>query len=145
MSIFYIPNYSPVKKNLLIVGAFLFLCALYAIPYQEIRIERIRAFGESETVGTVIEKISVNHHELQSSADPKVEHFIRYQFIDPLGQTQEKIAGIPDRQWQALSGGDSIIVYYAKAAPRISRVKNEKESNVIKLLSKISRPLHESN
>lgn len=145
MSMFYTKHLPPFKKKMLIAGAFLFLCLLYIIPYQEIRIERIRAFGESKTIGTVLEKISANHDELQSSNDLKTEHFIRYQFIDPLGRPQEKIASIPDRQWQNLSTGDSIIVYYAKAAPRISRVKNENESDVIKFLSKISRPLHETN
>ena len=142
MSIFYIPSYSPVKKILLLVAAFIFLCALYIIPYQEIRLERIRAFGENEAVGTVLEKIYKNPHANNPSNDQQIKQLIRYRFIDPLGQPQERIASVSDMEWNKLSPGDNIIVYYAKAAPRISRIKNEKESAVIKLLSKISRPSH---
>jgi len=142
MSIFYIPDNSPIKKNLLLVGAFLFLCALYIIPYQEIRIERIRSFGENEAVGTVLEKIYKKPHANNPSNDQLTEQLIRYRFIDTLGQPQERIASVSEMEWKKLSPGDNIIVYYAKAAPRISRIKNEKESAVVKLLSKISRASH---
>ncbi|WP_291326633.1 hypothetical protein [Desulfovibrio sp. UCD-KL4C] len=142
MSIFYISNYSPIKRNLLLVGAFLFLCALYIIPYQEIRIERIRAFGENEAVGTVLEKIYHKPHANNHLDEQQIEQLIRYKFIDPLGQPHERTASVSEMEWKKLSSGDNIIVYYAKAAPRISRIKNEKESTVVKILSKISRASH---
>ncbi|SDK87273.1 hypothetical protein SAMN05660337_1524 [Maridesulfovibrio ferrireducens] len=134
MNSFYTTHFSSVKNKLLFTGALIFLCALFLIPYQEIRIERIRAFGENKAVGIVIEKI-----------DRKVEQLIRYRFIDPLGQAQERVASISDKNWEKLSPGDNIVVYYAKAAPRISRVKNEKESAIVKILSKISRRSHSLN
>ena len=139
MSAFQPLSSSSLKSKISFTLAVLILLALFFIPYKEIRAERIRAFGENKAVGIVIEKINRNLSNEQKKLRKKNNGLIRYRFIDPLGLARERIAQVEDLYWESLSPGDSIIVYYAKANPIISRLKYEKENTVTKILAKISR------
>lgn len=108
------------------------------IPYKEIRLERIRAFGESKAIGIVISR-SVRKEEL-SKAKPSVQQYtIRYTFIDPSGIPRERTAIVKKEFWEGITRGDSVVVHYAKAEPGVSRLENENESAVVKFLARFSR------
>ncbi len=90
-------------------------------------------------MGIVIEKFDRKTSKELSSAYLPETQLILYRFTDPLGQAREQIASVSSNKWQSLSPGDNIVVYYAKAAPRISRIKGEKESSIVTMLAKFSR------
>lgn len=113
------------------------LVSLFFIPYKEIRMERIRAFGENKAIAIVLGKyIQNNQADLEK---PKTVYSVRYRFIDPLGLPRERVASVKTDFWEAISPGDSVIVYYAKAEPGVSRIENEVENEVVQLLAKFSR------
>ncbi len=129
---------SSIKKKIAFVTALLVIIGLFFIPYRKIRLERIRAFGENKAIGIVIEKNSqISEHTLKEK--DKDNHTVRYRFIDPSGLPRERTATVQNAFWRKISQGDSVVVYYAKAAPEVSRIEHEKEDAVVRILAKFSR------
>lgn len=127
-----------IKNKIALYAALLVIVAFFFIPYKEIRRERIRAFGENKAIGIVIEKDSrINEQDLDKSGNKR--QLVRYRFIDPSGLPRERTATVQSKFWRRISEGDSVVVYYAKAAPRISRIEHEKEDAVVQFLAKFSR------
>ncbi|WP_235727643.1 hypothetical protein [Maridesulfovibrio frigidus] len=91
-------------------------------------------------MGTVIEKFDRKISKELSSRYLPGTQLILYRFTDPLGQAREQVASVSINKWESLSPGDNIVVYYAKSAPRISRIKGEEESSTVTILAKFSRP-----
>ncbi|TIH15355.1 hypothetical protein D0S45_11635 [Marinifilum sp. JC120] len=130
--------FSGIKNKIAFSAALLVIAGLFFIPYREIRLERIRAFGENKAIGIVIEKNSrIGEHNFESTEQKR--QTVRYRFIDPSGLPRERTATVQDTYWRNISQGDSVVVYYAKAAPRVSRIEHEKETAVVRLLAKFSR------
>ncbi|NDV21525.1 hypothetical protein FMS18_02215 [Desulfovibrio sp. JC022] len=127
-----------IKNKIAYCAALLVIAGFFFIPYKEIRLERIRAFGENKAIGIVIEKNSrIGEHNLKKTEQ---EHqTVRYRFIDPSGLPRERTAAVQNTFWRRLNQGDSVVVYYAKAAPYVSRIEHEKENAVVRLLAKFSR------
>lgn len=129
---------SGVKNKIALVAALLIIAGFFFIPYKEIRLERIRAFGEKKVIGIVIDKnVRISEHD--SKNDANTSQIVRYRFIDPSGLPRERVAAVQSNFWRRISQGDSVIVYYAKAAPGISRIEHEKENAVVRLLARFSR------
>ncbi|NDV25080.1 hypothetical protein [Desulfovibrio sp. JC010] len=129
---------SGIKTKIAFSAALLAIAGLFFIPYREIRLERIRAFGENKVIGIVIEKNSrIGEHNFKEETNDS--QTIRYRFIDPSGLPRERTATVQNSFWRRISQGDSVVVYYAKAAPRVSRIEHEKEDAVVRLLAKFSR------
>ncbi|CCO23947.1 hypothetical protein [Maridesulfovibrio hydrothermalis] len=129
---------SSTKNKVIHIIAFIFIIALFYIPYKEIRLERIRAFGEKRAIGIVISK-SIRKDEHNNPATTKTEYIIRYRFVDPLGLPRERVASVDGSFWGSIAQGDSVIVYFAKAQPGVSRIEHEKENAVVQLLARFSR------
>ncbi|WP_320169102.1 hypothetical protein [Maridesulfovibrio sp.] len=114
------------------------LLALFLVPYDDIRTERIRAFGEKSAVGTVIGK--QRHAENSGSPGSSItDYLIRYRFVDPSGLPRNREARVDEDFWKEIVPGDSVVVHFAKAAPRVSRVEHEVESSVVRFLARFSR------
>lgn len=129
---------SGIKNKIALVAALLVIVGFFFIPYKEIRLERIRAFGEKKVIGIVIDKKArISEHD--SKNNDNTSQIVRYRFIDPSGLPRERVAAVQSNFWRRISQGDSVIVYYAKAAPRVSRIEHEKENAVVRLLARFSR------
>ncbi|MFW5497846.1 MAG: hypothetical protein ACNI23_01140 [Maridesulfovibrio sp.] len=129
---------SGIKNKIALCAALLVIAGYFFIPYKEIRLERIRAFGENKAIGIVIEKNSrISEHNLNETE--KERQTVRYRFIDPSGLPRERTAAVQSTFWRRVSLGDSVIVYYAKAAPQVSRIEHEQENAVVRILAKFSR------
>ncbi|MDC7217927.1 MAG: hypothetical protein PQJ28_02775 [Spirochaetales bacterium] len=129
---------SGIKNKIALGAALLVIAGYFFIPYKEIRLERIRAFGENKVIGIVIEKNSrISEHNFNQKE--KNRQTVKYRFIDPSGLPRERTAAVQSAFWRRISQGDSVIVYYAKAAPGVSRIEHEQENAVVRLLAKFSR------
>lgn len=110
-----------------------FLVLLWSIPYQDIRVERVRAFGEAKAVGTVTNKSF-------SAVNSKV-YYLTYSFVGPQGFSRTRTAEVTEKLWKSYHNGDYIEVIYAKAAPEIARIKGEVEGDFITFLALFSRKI----
>lgn len=105
--------------GLLAVTAIAF--ALYQIPYDILREERLRLYGETHTMGLVTEVRS-------NAIDPADSRFvIRYKYVDRDGFAREADAPVPKEVWQQLSPGDRVEVLYVNSRPQLSRIPDEIE------------------
>ncbi|WP_419780534.1 hypothetical protein [Maridesulfovibrio sp.] len=132
------PTKSGIKSKIAMLAALMVIAGYFFIPYQEIRLERIRAFGEKKVIGIVIEKKS-RRGEHNSKQDHIERQTVKYRFVDNSGLPRERTATVKNNFWRRISRGDSVIVYYAKAAPEVSRIEHEKENAVVQLLARFSR------
>lgn len=126
------------KNKIIFLIAVVLLVSLLFIPYEEIRAERIRAFGENKAIGIVIDK-SVRKEEQNKTNQLLQQYIVRYSFIDPSGLPRERAAIVEKAFWGKIILGDNIIVHYAKAQPGVSRLEHENESAVVKFLARFSR------
>ncbi|BCS90112.1 DUF3592 domain-containing protein [Pseudodesulfovibrio sediminis] len=122
---------SPIKRTRaqkilrLIVGVIavsLILWALYSIPYDILREERARLYGEIVTSGQVL--------EVRTDVTPRYPEarlVIRYTYVDPDGFARFAEARIPDSQWQKFQPGAVIEVIYGRTQPALVRVPGEVE------------------
>ena len=104
---------------LILTGAVLWL--LSQVPYQILREERIRAFGETE-VRAVVTGVAVDDSGTGRT------WLATYRYIGPEGMTRERRAAFPPEVWERLAPGRVITVYYANGEPNISRAQLEAES-----------------
>ncbi len=110
------------KRSLAILLSATFLWLLTQIPYDIIRQERIRAFGEEPAQALVVSK--------SASLEPEGnKHQIIYRYIGPEGLSRQRKAEFDAPFWQSVRPGDSITVYYARGEPNLSRAHFEVEDS----------------
>jgi len=93
---------------------------LWQIPYDILREERFRIYGETATTGIVLEV----------GADASVDGYpftIKYKFVDTDGYAREAVAPLPRELWEQYRPGSPIEVFYITSRAEISRVKGEIE------------------
>lgn len=95
---------------------------LYLIPYDILREERARLFGEEVTSGEVL---SVESDE--SPEFPGAKLIVEYRYVDPDGFARRAKARIPDNLWQRYRKGAVIKVIYGRTQPGLVRVPDEIE------------------
>lgn len=93
---------------------------LWQIPYDILREERHRIYGETMTTGIVLEVGA------DASADD-YPFMVRYKYVDADGLAREATAPLPRELWEQYRPGSAIEVIYITARAEISRVKGEIE------------------
>lgn len=119
------------KKIIQIVLTALFLTALWNIPYNEIRTERIRSFGEKKAIGMITAR--------EVTGKKHINYWLTYSFVDPLGICRKRSVAVSKKCWEKHLGGDSIKVIYPVAQPGLSRIKGEIESPFVIFMAEFSR------
>ncbi len=97
------------------------VCALSHVPYDVLRVERYRLFGEIRTTG----RVTAVHTE--TSAGDGVRFFIDYKYIDSDGLVRTASARLEQAQWRRFRPGGRLVVLYARSRPGLARVPGEVE------------------
>ncbi|XXJ19015.1 hypothetical protein ACR42D_05555 [Desulfovibrio caledoniensis] len=100
----------------------LIVWGLASIPYDILRAERSRLFGEEITSGLVL--------KLRTDEDPEHPHarvVIEYTYVDPDGYARRAEARLPDSLWRQYRPGKVVKVLLVKGRPDISRIPDEVE------------------
>jgi len=117
---------SPRQKLLrLVMGAIIIatiIWGLYMVPYDILREERFRLFGEERTTGLVL-----SVHTDDTAQDLGSRFVIEYKYVDMDGFVRTTTAPLPHKLWQKYRPGSSIKVIYPRTQPRLARVPNEIE------------------
>ncbi|MBU1247334.1 MAG: hypothetical protein KKB70_01440 [Proteobacteria bacterium] len=108
------------RRLLAVLLTGLVLWLLTQVPYGIIRQERIRAFGETPAMATVVE---VTAREGNAGR----RYLATYRYIGPDGMARLRNAPFPLKAWRTLAPGSRIVVYYATGEPNISRARLELE------------------
>jgi len=97
----------------------LIIFILWLLPYDILREERYRIYGETRTSGMVLEM----------GADPTTDYpfMIRYKYIDADGIAREAMAPLDRERWEEYRPGNSIDVFYIRSRPNIVRITGELE------------------
>lgn len=98
----------------------LIIYALWQIPYDILREERLRLYGETRTTGLVTEVHT-------TAAEAGRTYSIRYKYIDQDGFARETSAFLPVDIWERYGPGSRIEVLYVNANPGFARVRGELE------------------
>lgn len=93
---------------------------LWQIPYDILREERYRLYGETRTTGLVLEVGA------DSSGDG-YPFMLRYKYVDADGLARESTAPLPREEWEMYRPGNRIEVFFINARPNIVRVQGEIE------------------
>ncbi|MGE4554426.1 MAG: DUF3592 domain-containing protein [Desulfovibrionaceae bacterium] len=112
---------SRLKKVLWYSAAAGLLVLLTLIPYDVVRQERLRAFGEIETRGRVEERYQA------VDQDGRTLCMLAYAWKDREGRVHLRDAAFGRDWWAALRVGDPITVHYARAQPDLARAQGELE------------------
>lgn len=105
-----------------VVAVALIVWGLAAVPYEVLREERYRLFGEELTSGLVLE---VRTDE--SGEHPGARLLVQYKYVDSDGYAHRAAARIPDALWQQYQPGAVVRVLLAHGMPEISRIPDEVE------------------
>lgn len=120
------PKRTPMQKLLRfamgIISIATIIWGLYLIPYNILREERFRLFGEERTSGLVI---SVYTDEM--AQDLGSRFVIEYKYVDMDGFARTTTAPLPRAIWQKYRPGSRIKVFYPHTQPNLARVPNEIE------------------
>jgi len=120
------PKRSPLQKFLRIVAAALILAAaflaLYNIPYDVLRQERVRLYGERRTSGLVLETFTDT-----GAPSPGDRYGIKYKYVDPDGYAHTAVARLALDDWRQYRPGSPVPVYYAVSWTDLSRIPGEIE------------------
>lgn len=108
-----------------LMGTVIVTCLVWAfasLPYDILREERARLYGEEATMGVV----------LKVRSDPVPDHpdanlVIDYKYVDPDGFARTASARMPDSAWSKYRPGKSIKVVYVRNRPDIVRLPGEVE------------------
>lgn len=92
---------------------------LWQIPYDILREERQRMYGETLTTGQVL--------EVGADASTGYPFMIIYQYVDSDGIVREAAASLPREAWERYRPGSLIEVLYIRSRPDIVRVTGEIE------------------
>ena len=101
----------------IMIGAIIFV--LSQIPYEILREERFRMYGETSVVGVVT---AVFRQEESSS-----QYAVQYQYVDQDGLSRHATAPLPKDIWSQYRAGSRLRVTYAVASPSLARIKGEIE------------------
>lgn len=89
---------------------------LSLIPYDILREERFRLYGEAKTTGVVL--------ETSGGGD---SYQLAYKFVDQDGFARTVVAPVPKDIWQRYHPGNRIYVFYPRSQPGLSRIEGEIE------------------
>jgi len=95
--------------------------ALSMVPYDILRAERFRIYGETFTVGVVTAL------RTEAAASDGSRFFVDYKYVDTDGLVRTATARLPHDQWERYRPGQRIDVLYARQRPAISRTPGEIE------------------
>lgn len=110
-----------VRFGLGIAAVSLIIYVLSILPYDILREERFRIYGESRTTGVVT--------GVKSVIDPSSSQCFRveYKFIDDDGYARQGTADMPESKWKLIRPGSRIVVLYVRSRPELVRVEGEIE------------------
>ncbi|QGY38749.1 hypothetical protein GM415_00865 [Pseudodesulfovibrio cashew] len=124
------PTQRAVRILIGIAACTLIVLALYAIPYDILREERFRIYGETSTTGVVLETST------EGNAAPEHRFLLRYKYVDQDGIAREATAPLPREAWSRYRPGQPIEVIYIRSRPGYSRIQDEIEPPFQKWLRK---------
>jgi hypothetical protein len=123
------PRRTPAQRMLrylLGIGAVaLIVWGLASLPYEILRAERSRLFGEEITSGLVL-KVRTD----ENPDHPDASLVIEYKYVDPDGYARRAEARMPDSEWSRCRPGAVITVLLVRGRPDMARVPNEVEPAV---------------
>lgn len=96
--------------------------AFYSIPYDILREERARLYGEELTSGLVL---AVSSDETGGMPDARL--IVEYKYVDPDGFARIASARLPNSMWQKYRPGKTVKVIYVRTRPDLARVPDEVE------------------
>jgi len=99
----------------------LIIYTLSQVPYDILREERFRLFGEEYTTGIVTDL------RTQTNGDRDSQFIINYKYIDQDGFARQAEASLPREIWSKYHPSSRIRVMYARTKPGLSRIKGEIE------------------
>jgi len=105
-----------------IAAVSLIVWGLASIPYDILRAERSRLFGEEVTSGLVL-KLRTD----EAPDHPHARVVIEYTYVDPDGFARRAEARLPDSQWRQYRPGKVIKILLVRGRPDISRIPGEVE------------------
>ena len=120
------PKRSPAVRLARIITGILAVAAivygLSALPYDVLRVERHRLFGEVRTIGRVT--------ALRTDVVPKegLRYFIDYKYVDSDGLARQGTARVPRDLWVQFYTGARLNVLFARSRPSLSRIPGEIET-----------------
>lgn len=119
------PKRSPMQRLMRrlfgVIAIALIIFLLSEIPYDILREERFRLFGEMRTTGIVLAVHS------DGAAAPGKTYSIDYKYIDQDGYAHETSAPLARNVWETYHPGSRLEVIYVRSRPDLTRVKGEVE------------------
>ncbi len=106
--------------GIIIIGCLVW--AFYSIPYDILREERARLYGEELTSGLVL---AVSSDETGGMPDARL--IVEYKYVDPDGFARIASARLPNSLWQKYRPGKTVKVIYVRTRPDLARVPGEVE------------------
>ncbi|BDQ35163.1 hypothetical protein JCM14722_27050 [Pseudodesulfovibrio portus] len=113
------------RRIRIIVGAAVVACLVWAfasLPYDILRAERARLYGEEATTGVVLAVRGV-----ESSDTGKGRLVVDYKYIDPDGFARTASARMDASKWSQYRPGRSVKVIFVRNRPEIVRLPGEEE------------------
>ena len=95
---------------------------LASLPYDILRAERSRLFGEEATTGLILTARTDENPDF-----PHANLVIVYKYVDPDGYARRAEARIPDSLWQHYQPGMIIKVLLTRGRPDMARTPDEVE------------------
>ena len=118
-------RYSTHRKLRIVLGTVAVVCLIWAfasIPYDLLREERARLYGEEATTGVVLSVRS------DVSPDyPDAGLVVDFKYVDPDGFARTASARMPDSEWMKYRSGMTIKVVFVRNRPDIVRLPGEVE------------------
>lgn len=120
------PRRSPAVRLLRILIGLVAVAAivyvLSALPYEVLRQERHRLFGEEVTIGRVT--------ALRTDAAPQkgLQYFIDYKYVDQDGLARTGTAQVGRGLWIQFQTGARLNVLFARSRPGLSRIPGQVET-----------------
>lgn len=99
----------------------LIIYGLSLIPYEILREERFRLFGEANAVGVVTKVMT------RETAEDDKRFVVTYSYVDQDGLPRQATAPVPEKLWKTYHKGSRVHVTYALSHPGLSRIKGEIE------------------
>lgn len=100
----------------------LIIWGLAAIPYDVLRAERARLYGEEPSSGLVL-RLRTN----ESADHPHARVVIDYTYVDRDGLARRAQARLPDNLWRRYRPGTVIPVLLVRGRPDLVRIRDEVE------------------
>ena len=114
------PRQNFLRRSLGAITIIAIIWAFYSIPYDILREERFRVFGEERTTGLVL-AVEAD----KTAPNPNDRFYIKYKYVDPDGFAHTTIAPLPHDIWQKFYPGSRVVVFYARSRTRLARIPGE--------------------